>query len=64
MKMTTGDSDKDNKSRLDMEMSNPAQRPGKDTDMAATVLLLAGPGGVFFNEQVLYPDGGESIKPR
>lgn len=26
--------------------------------MAATVLFLAGPGGVFYNEQVLFPDGG------
>jgi hypothetical protein len=26
--------------------------------MAATVLFLAGKGGVFFNEQILYPDGG------
>jgi NAD(P)-dependent dehydrogenase (short-subunit alcohol dehydrogenase family) len=35
-------------------------RPGKDTDMAATVLFLAGPGGVFYNEQIVYPDGGTS----
>lgn len=28
--------------------------------MAASVLFLAGPGGVFYNEQVLFPDGGES----
>lgn len=42
-------------------MSKPAGRPGKDTDMAATVLLLAGRGGVFYNEQVLYPDGGNTL---
>lgn len=50
--MTTGTSDEDNKSVFKGEMSNPAGRPGKDTDMAATVLFLAGPGGVFYNEQV------------
>jgi NAD(P)-dependent dehydrogenase (short-subunit alcohol dehydrogenase family) len=59
--MTTGSSDEDNKSVMDTEMSNPAGRPGKDTDMAATVLMLAGKGGVFFNEQVLYPDGGNTL---
>jgi len=59
--MTTGSSDEDNKSVIKSEMSNPAGRPGKDTDMAATVLLLAGPGGVFFNEQILYPDGGNTL---
>lgn len=59
--MTTGESDGDNKSVMDKEMSNPAGRPGKDSDMAATVLLLAGPGGVFYNEQILYPDGGQTL---
>ncbi|KAF2008040.1 NAD(P)-binding protein [Amniculicola lignicola CBS 123094] len=57
--MTTGESGDDNKSVIDKGMSNPAGRPGKDTDMAATVLFLAGPGGVFYNEQTLFPDGGE-----
>jgi hypothetical protein len=45
--MTTGSSDEDNKSVIKSGMKNPAGRPGKDTDMAATVLFLAGPGGVF-----------------
>jgi hypothetical protein len=45
--MTTGTSDEDNKSVIKSGMKNPAGRPGKDTDMAATVLFLAGPGGVF-----------------
>lgn len=57
--MTAGSSGEDNKSQLDMEMSNPAQRPGHDTDMGATILFLAGKGGVFYNDQILYPDGGE-----
>lgn len=72
--MTAGDSGEDNKSKLDMKMSNPAGkyflrphlssannvgRPGADTDMAASILFLAGPGGVFYNEQILFPDGGE-----
>jgi hypothetical protein len=59
--MTTGTSDEDNKSVIDKGMSNPAGRPGKDTDMAATILMLAGRGGVFYNEQVLYPDGGNTL---
>lgn len=59
--MTTGSSDEDNKSVIKGEISNPAGRPGKDSDMAASVLLLAGPGGVFYNEQILYPDGGSTL---
>ncbi|KAK5174131.1 uncharacterized protein LTR77_001211 [Saxophila tyrrhenica] len=59
--MTTGSSGEDNKSQLDMQMSNPAGRPGHDTDMAATILFLAGKGGVFYNDQVLYPDGVTSF---
>ena len=58
--MTAGSSGDDQKSKLDMSMSNPAQRTGHDSDMAACILLLAGPGGLFLNGQVLYPDGGES----
>jgi NAD(P)-dependent dehydrogenase (short-subunit alcohol dehydrogenase family) len=58
--MTAGNSGEDNKSQLNMEMSNPAGRPGHDTDMGATILFLAGNGGVFYNDQILYPDGGES----
>ena len=55
--MTVGKSDEDNKSSTDMSSSNPAGRKGSDTDMGATILLLAGKGGVFFNEQIMYPDG-------
>lgn len=99
--MTAGTSGEDQKSKLDVKMSNPAGestpslhfplffssfllsysslaakwsnerylklttrrvkkgRPGHDSDMAATILLLAGRGGLFYNEQILYPDGGE-----
>ncbi|KAK0510833.1 hypothetical protein JMJ35_006385 [Cladonia borealis] len=56
--MTAGSSGEDQKSKLDMEMSNPARRTGHDSDMAACILFLAGPGGLFLNGQVLYPDGG------
>ena len=56
--MTTGESGGDQKSQIDKKLSNPAGRPGSDQDMAATILYLAGPGGVFLNGQVLYPDGG------
>ncbi|KAJ9623683.1 hypothetical protein H2203_005945 [Taxawa tesnikishii (nom. ined.)] len=59
--MTAGDSGEDNKSTLDMQPSNPAKRTGHDSDMAATVLFLAGPGGLFYNEQTLFPDGGNTL---
>lgn len=59
--MTTGGSDEDNKSSMDMSSTNPAGRKGKDTDMAANILFLAGKGGLFTNEQILYPDGGNTI---
>ena len=58
--MTAGSSGEDQKSKLDASgMSNPAKRTGHDSDMAACILFLAGPGGLFMNSQVLYPDGGE-----
>ena len=62
--MTAGSSGEDQKSKLDMELSNPAGRTGHDSDMAACILFLAGPGGLFLNNQVLYPDGGSIlVKP-
>ena len=57
--MTAGSSGEDQKSKLEMQMSNPAGRYGHDSDMAACILFLAGPGGLFMNGQVLYPDGGK-----
>jgi len=60
--MTAGESGEDNKSKLDMQPSNPAGRTGHDSDMAATILFLAGKGGLFYNEQILYPDGGSTLK--
>jgi NAD(P)-dependent dehydrogenase (short-subunit alcohol dehydrogenase family) len=57
--MTTGESDDNNKSSLDTKAGNPAGRPGRDTDMAATILFLAGKGGLFYNGQIVYPDGGK-----
>ncbi|XMA10543.1 hypothetical protein WAI453_003334 [Rhynchosporium graminicola] len=57
--MTAGESDEHQKSQLDSEASNPAGRYGHDTDMGACILFLAGPGGVFLNGQVVYPDGGK-----
>ncbi|KAL8993849.1 MAG: hypothetical protein Q9169_006037 [Polycauliona sp. 2 TL-2023] len=59
--MTAGSSGDDQKSELKPEMSNPAGRPGSDSDMAACILFLAGPGGLFMNAQILYPDGGNII---
>ena len=62
--MTAGSSGEDQKSKLDMKMSNPAGRTGHDSDMAACILFLAGPGGTFLNSQVLYPDGGKFFHQR
>ncbi|TKA69213.1 hypothetical protein B0A55_07738 [Friedmanniomyces simplex] len=59
--MTGGSSGEDNKTKLDMKPSNPAGRTGHDSDMAATILFLAGKGGVFYNEQIMYPDGGNTL---
>ncbi|KAI1017789.1 hypothetical protein LB504_003829 [Fusarium proliferatum] len=57
--MTTGESDEGNKSNINKKMSNPAGRPGHDTDMAATILFLAGKGGLFYSGQIVYLDGGK-----
>jgi NAD(P)-dependent dehydrogenase (short-subunit alcohol dehydrogenase family) len=57
--MTAGKSGEDNKSTLDMTPKNPSGRTGEDSDMAATILMLAGKGGNFYNEQIMYPDGGK-----
>ena len=35
-------------------------RPGSDADMAACILYLVGPGGLFLHGQTIYPDGGVS----
>lgn len=59
--MTAGSSNEDQKSQLSGGSTNPAGRPGHDTDMAACILYLAGPGGVFLNGQVIYPDGGNIL---
>jgi len=57
--MTTGSSHDDNKSTITSQIGNPAGRPGHDSDMGATILMLAGKGGLFYNEQIMYPDGGK-----
>ncbi|KAI5801284.1 short chain dehydrogenase/reductase [Geopyxis carbonaria] len=60
--MTADKSGEDQKSMLEgMGQSLPAGRTGDDKDMAAAILYLAGPGGVFLNGQVLYPDGGNIL---
>lgn len=61
--MTAGSSGDDNKSTIKETSSNPAGRPGHDSDMAATILFLAGQGGVFYNHQIMYPDGGQASNP-
>jgi NAD(P)-dependent dehydrogenase (short-subunit alcohol dehydrogenase family) len=57
--MTTGKSNESNNSELSTKIGNPAGRGGHDSDMGATILMLAGNGGLFYNEQIMYPDGGE-----
>lgn len=59
--MTTGASDENQKSQIDPNSTNPAGRKGQDTDMAATILFLAGKGGAFYNSQIMYPDGGNTL---
>lgn len=60
--MTAGASDDKNKSELKgMGDSLPAGRTGEDQDMASAVLFLAGPGGCFFNGQIVHPDGGNLL---
>lgn len=54
--MTTSDSDDKQKSELSSGLSNPAGRGGADSEMAATILYLAGPGGLFCNGEVIHPD--------
>lgn len=56
--MTAGSSGEDNKSSVESS-GNPAGRPGHETDMGATILFLAGKSGLFYNGQIMYPDGGE-----
>jgi len=59
--MTAGESDEHQKSDLGSEASNPSGRYGSETDMGACVLFLAGPGGMFLNGQIVYPDGGNLL---
>ncbi|KIW21240.1 hypothetical protein PV08_01820 [Exophiala spinifera] len=59
--MTTGESDETQKSELTSKMSNPAGRGGGDADMAATILYLVGKGGLFLNNQLIHPEGGQLL---
>ncbi|KAF4506945.1 hypothetical protein G6O67_005628 [Ophiocordyceps sinensis] len=59
--MTTGSSGPDQKSTMNRPVTNAAGRPGGETDIAATILLLASVGGSFYNHQILFPDGGETL---
>jgi len=61
--MTAQESADNNKSELPgFGEGLPAGRAGKDEDMAASVLFLAGQGGVFYNGQIIAPDGGNLLK--
>ncbi|KAM4055777.1 short chain dehydrogenase [Hirsutella rhossiliensis] len=60
--MTTGESDDVNKSHISKESFEgkvPAARPGKDEDMASTVLFLA--ANQYLNGQTVVVDGGNSL---
>ncbi|RDA86145.1 hypothetical protein CP532_3032 [Ophiocordyceps camponoti-leonardi (nom. inval.)] len=59
--MTTGSSGPDQKSTMNRPLSNAAGRAGAETDIAATVLFLASMGGSFYNHQIMFPDGGETL---
>jgi len=59
--MTQGESDENQKSKLDPGSSNPAGRKGEDSDMGATILFLASKAGAFYNHQIMYPDGGNTL---
>ncbi|ROW14757.1 hypothetical protein VPNG_03813 [Cytospora leucostoma] len=59
--MTSSSSREDNKSELNVKSRNPAGRTGRDSDMGATILFLAGKSGLFYNGQILYPDGGMTL---
>jgi len=57
--MTAGESDSNNKSELpDAGKGLPAGRPGKDEDMAGSILFLASRAAIFYNGQIIHPDGG------
>ncbi|KAI5236792.1 NAD(P)-binding protein [Aureobasidium subglaciale] len=60
--MTTGESKDDQKSELSKEHKGdlPAQRPGKDSDMASTVLFCV--ANQYLQGQVIAPDGGYLIQ--
>merc|ERR1712098_453622 len=55
--MTTGESDDKQKSELSSKMGNPAGRGGADSDMASSILFLVSPAALFYNNQILHPDG-------
>lgn len=59
--VTTSKSDDAQKSEYESKLGNPAGRPGSDAEMAATILYLAGPGGLFCNGEVIHPDGGNLL---
>lgn len=59
--MTAKESDENQKSKLDSGSSNPAGRKGEDSDMGATILFLATKAGAFYNHQIMYPDGGNTL---
>jgi hypothetical protein len=59
--MTTGSSDDKQKSELSSKLGNPAGRGGADSDMASSILFLVSPAGLFYNNQLLHPEGGQML---
>ncbi|KAI5849937.1 short chain dehydrogenase/reductase [Tricharina praecox] len=62
--MTADSSDEAGKSSLEgtgKADGIPAGRTGSEQDMAAAILYLAGPGGVFVNGLTVYVDGGNLL---
>lgn len=59
--MTSQTAGEGNHRVIDREVNNVAGRSGSATDLASTILLLAGHGGSFYNSQIFYPDGGMTL---
>ena len=46
----------------DVRTNSKAERGGSDMDMAASILFLVSKAGLFYNNQLLHPDGGQILK--
>ena len=49
------------KSELSSKIGNSTGRGGADSDMASSILFLVSPAGLFYNNQLLHPEGGQML---